>query len=75
MGNIFDCCTDPNAAPVYEQAAGHGGGSIVYVGDRLTKITRNDEGENYEKIFNDDEVTSLTKLRPFVPKFYGMERL
>ena len=46
---------------------------MTYDGDRLTKVTKIKEVISYRKIFCDEKETSLTKLRPFVPKFYGAE--
>ena len=69
MGVI--CCNDPeaDAAPAYEQAAGHRN-TMTYTGNQLKKETRVTEAENYELIFDDSEETPLKGLRPFVPRLY-----
>ena len=56
----------------FDQAGGHAGG-IIYDGEKMIKKTKPSEIENYSKIFDDSEETSLTKLRPFVPKYYGAD--
>ena len=80
MGNI--CC---NKAPAqseieydildtrYDQAGGHAD-TIVFLGDTLEKGTKESEVLSYQQIFSDDEITSLTKLRPFVAGFHGAKK-
>ena len=84
MGNI--CCSNSKEATdidyfdterldtLYSQAGGHDN-TIVFEGERLTKITKESEVLTYQQIFDDDEQTSLTKLRPFVAEFYGTKKL
>ena len=55
----------------YEQAGGHAGG-IKFNGDKLTKVTKKSEVDNYKAVneVSEDGETSLNKLKPFVSAFY-----
>ena len=47
---------------------------MKFSGEKVTKETKHEEVINYDKIFNDYlEPTSLTKLRQFLPMYYGRE--
>merc|ERR1712110_1100712 len=80
MGNICNdlCGMEPSSSqlakrrPTCDQAGGHEGG-ITFDGAIIKKKTKASEVENYRLIFDEENETSLTKMRQFVPKFYGAE--
>ena len=72
--DFFDSGRLDTKASMYSQAGGHDN-TIVFEGDRLMKMTKESEALNYQLIFDDNEQTSLTKLRPFVAEFYGAKKL
>ena len=54
---------------MYAQAGGHTD-TIIFRDNTLEKLTKESEAKNYELIFSDSADSSLTKLQPFLPKFY-----
>ena len=89
MGNISDCgscChgresslrTSYRNAPEVPSIRAGGITDKYYVigeGEKIEKLTNESEARNYRKIFSDEERTTLTKLKPFVPEFFGEEIL
>ena len=61
-----------NAAPKYDQVAGHG--SVKFTGDRVTKTTSAAEVKNYQLVFSKEaDATGVQQLKPYCPIFYGSE--